>query len=233
MSELVRYDKGDTHSTITMDDGRVNALSLEMLAALNAALDRAEADEATVLLCGREKIFSGGFDLATFQRGGQDLATMLDEGARLSLRLLSFPTPVVMACSGHAVAMGVFVLLSGDLRIGAKGSYRVHANEVEIGLILPRFAVEVCRQRLTPAAFTRTAILAEPWSPEDAQAAGFLDLLVERDDLARVAAEKAASMARLDRAAHVATKQRVREKAIAAMEEALAADKAEWGRTFG
>jgi enoyl-CoA hydratase len=232
MSELVKYEKGETFSTITMDDGRANVMSIGMLEALNGALDRAEADKAIVLLCGREKIFSGGFDLATFQQGKEPLFNMLKAGAETAERMLGFPQPIVVACSGHAVAMGVFVLLAGDVRIGAHAEYRIHANEVEIGLTLPRFAVEMCRQRLTPAAFNRATILAQPYNPEQGVEAGFLDRLVPREALLVAAREEAASLGRLNRGAHTGTKLRVRALALKRLREAIEADVEEWRKAF-
>jgi enoyl-CoA hydratase len=232
MSELVRYESGETFSTITMDDGRANVMSIAMLEAINRALDRAEADKAIVLLCGREKIFSGGFDLATFQQGKEPLFNMLKAGAETAERMLAFPQPIVAAVGGHAIAMGLFLVLAADLRIGARGEYRLHANEVEIGLTLPRFAIEVCRQRMTPAAFSRATIMAEPFSPEEAREAGILDALVAKEDLMKAAQEKSASLARLNRGAHTGTKLRVRANALEALRAAIETDVAEWRKAF-
>ena len=175
MTELVSYGVDEGVATITMDDGKVNVLSLPMLTALGDALDRAQAEEAVVVLAGREGMFSAGFDLATLRGGGTDATDMLRAGFDLAHRLLSFPAPVVVACTGHAVAMGVFVLLSADYRIGTLGSFRITANEVAIGLPMPNSAIEICRQRLTPAHFHRTVVLAEVFPPETAVDAGFLD----------------------------------------------------------
>lgn len=232
MSELARYEDAGSFGTIVMDDGRANVMSIEMLEALRGAFDQAEAAKKAVLLCGREKIFSGGFDLATFQKGKEPLFNMLKAGAETAERMLSFPYPIVIACSGHAIAMGVFILLAGDYRIGAHAEYKIHANEVEIGMTLPRFAVEMCRQRLTPAAFNLTTTIAEPWTPDEALKAGFLDRLVPREALLVAGREKAASFARLNMDAHTATKQRVREEALKRLREALEVDVEEWKQTF-
>ncbi len=133
-----------------MDDGKVNVLSIPMLGEINAALDQAESAGAVVVLTGRDGRFSGGFDLAVLRAGGPDALTMLRGGFDLAERLLTFPTPVVVACSGHAIAMAAFLLLSGDYRIGAAGPFKITANEVAIGLPMPMAAIEICRQRLTP-----------------------------------------------------------------------------------
>src|SRR5712671_4161796 len=106
MGALVTYSFEDAIATITMDDGKVNALSLAMLTELGEAFDHAEADGAVVVLTGREGRFSAGFDLGVLRAGGDDAWAMLRAGFELSARLLAFPTPVVIACPGHAIAMG-------------------------------------------------------------------------------------------------------------------------------
>src|SRR6185369_4408712 len=96
MGTLVTYRLEDSLATITMDDGKVNVLSMPMFAELNAALDRAEADRAAVLLAGRPNVFSGGFDLKVLMAGGRDASTLVLTGFRLGERLLGFPHPVVV-----------------------------------------------------------------------------------------------------------------------------------------
>src|SRR5262245_42615458 len=138
MGTLVTYRLDGRVATITMDDGKVNVLSPGMLAELNGALDRAVEDRAVVLLTGGGRVFSAGFDLKVLGAGGQEALAMIRAGFELAARVLSFPQPVVIACGGHAMAMGVFLLLSGDYRVGAAGSYKITANEVAIGIPVPR-----------------------------------------------------------------------------------------------
>src|SRR6185436_8381818 len=178
MAPRVDYRQHDGIAEIRMDDGKVNALSLEMFGELGAAFDRAKADRATVVLAGRPGIFSAGFDLAVLRAGGPAATEMVRTGFELAERILTFPTPVVVACTGHAIAMGVFLVLAGDYRIGAQGAYQLGANEVAIGITMPRFGVEICRQRLAPAHFSRAVALAEMYAPDDAVVAGFLDRAV-------------------------------------------------------
>jgi enoyl-CoA hydratase len=223
---VVSYRLEGRIATITMDDGKANVLSPRMLAAINSALDQAEADDAVVVLKGRAGILSAGFDLAVLGAGGPDALDMLRGGFELAERVLSFSTPVVIVCTGHAIAMGVFLLLSGDYRIGVTGPYKVTANEVAIGLTMPLAAVEVCRQRLTPACFTRAVLLAEVFSPEDAVAAGFVDRVVPATDVDEVAGAVAATLASLDRTAHAKTKARARAPMLAALRAAIEADDA-------
>jgi enoyl-CoA hydratase len=227
MGTPVTYELKGSIATIVMDDGKVNALSLDMLRQLDAALDQAKGDRAVVVLSGRDGVFSAGFDLAVLRGGGSDAVAMLRAGFELAYRVLSFPMPVLIACTGHAVAMGVFLLLSGDYRIGvAGGAHKITANEVAIGLTMPQAAVEICRQRLTPAHFNRAVILAEPFTPDTAVDAGFLDRVVPAADLLDVARGTAAQLARLDLEAHAATKLRARGGALKALRAAIEADDA-------
>jgi enoyl-CoA hydratase len=224
MGELVSYEYSEGVSTIAMDDGKVNAMSMAMMQEVNAALDRAEEQRSVVILTGREGVLSGGFDLAVFKQGMEPLMEMLRMGARLLERLLTFPFPVVTACSGHAIAMGSFLLMSTDARIGADGPFRIGMNEVAIGMTLPYFAVEIARHRLTPACFNRATILAEMYSPQEAISPGFLDRVVSADELLATAAEAAATLTKLDMPSHAATKLRVRGTMLDAFRQAVTSE---------
>jgi enoyl-CoA hydratase len=226
MPTPVIYELEHGVATITMDDGKVNVMSLEMLAEINGALDRALADRAIVVLTGREGVFSAGFDLPVLGAGGPEALAMVRGGFELAERVLSFPLPVVMASTGHAVAMGVFLLLSGDYRIGTRGAFRLTANEVAIGLTMPHAAVEVLRQRLTPAAFNRAVTLAEPFSTDNAVEAGFLDRVVDESELRDAARTTALELCKLDLDAHAASKLRGRAGTLAALRAAIDTDDA-------
>ena len=224
MSTHVEYRLRDGIAEIRMDDSKVNALSLERLGELGAAFDRAKSDRAAVVLCGREGVFSAGFDLGVLRAGGADAAAMVRAGFELAERILAFPSPVVIACTGHAIAMGAFLVLAGDYRIGALGAHRIGANEVAIGICMPWFGVEICRQRLAPAHFSRAVALAEMYAPEDAVAAGFLDRALPASEVVPAAHALARELARLDFDVHAATKLRARKHALEAIRAAIEAD---------
>jgi enoyl-CoA hydratase len=229
MGTLAAYRLEGAVATITLDDGKVNVMSPRMLADINAALDRAAADRAAIVLTGRPGIFSAGFDLATLRAGGAPAAEMVEAGFELAARVLSVPAPVVMACPGHAIAMGLFLLLSGDYLIGADGPYKFTANEVALGITMPRTAIEMLRHRLTPAACLRALTLAEPFTPATATAAGFLDEVVAAGELASAARDRAAALAALPRDALAASKQRIRAGQLRAVRAAIAADRDDRG----
>jgi enoyl-CoA hydratase len=226
MGDRVHYELRDSIASVAMDDGKLNLLSPDMLADLGHAFDRAEADRAAVLLMGRPGVFSAGFDLGVLRGGATPAARMVQMGFELAERILAFPSPVVIACTGHALAMGAFLVLAGDYRIGALGEYKIGANEVAIGIRMPHFGVEICRQRLAPAHFQRAVALAEIYAPDDAVTAGFLDRAVPAERLEEVARGIAAQLGRLDRAVHAASKLRARDHALRAIRAAIESDAA-------
>lgn len=226
MTGPVRYRLDEAVAHITMDDGKLNVMSLDMLEALHGAVDQAGRDEAVIVLTsGREAIFSAGFDLKIFAAGDAARSqAMVRSGAELALKLLAYPNPVLSACQGHAYPMGAFLLLASDLRIGAEGDYRMGLNEVAIGIAAPSFAVELARQRLHPAYLNRTAVTGEMFGPTEAQVAGFLDVLVPPSAFETAVADGAKRLMDIHRPSHATVKRRVRRGAIAAVRAAIDAE---------
>ncbi len=181
-----------------------------MLAEIYEALARAEADRALVVITGRESVFSAGFDLNVMKRGGGDALRMLRAGYGLTARVLAYPYPVIAACNGHSLAMGVFLMLSADYVLGTRGDFKIAANEVAIGLPMPRVASAVLRNRLNPAAFQRAVTLSEYFAPESALHAGFFDELTDADELLPIALSRAGEFMKLDGYAHTKSKRKIR-----------------------
>ncbi len=209
-TESVQYSLNDRVATIRIDDGKRNALSPQVLRAIYAALDRAESDKALVILTGRESVFSAGFDLNVMKRGGLSALGMLRAGYALTARILAYPYPVIAACNGHVMAMGVFLMLSADYVIGSRGDFKISANEVAIGLTMPRVAAAMLKHRLTPAAYQRAVNLSEYFDAESALQAGFFDELVDPAELMSRAEALATELRKLDERAHKASKRRIR-----------------------
>ncbi|MGE5621907.1 MAG: crotonase/enoyl-CoA hydratase family protein, partial [Bacillota bacterium] len=156
MSELVAYQLTDGIATLTLNNGKVNAISPDVIAALNQALDRAEQDRAVVILTGQPGVLSGGYDLKVMMSGPQNAVALVTAGSTLARRMLSHPYPIIVACSGHAVAKGAFLLLSADYRIGVDGPFTIGLNEVQIGMTMHHVGIELARDRLTKPAFQRS-----------------------------------------------------------------------------
>ncbi len=208
--QAVQYSLHDQIATIRIDDGKRNALSPTVLRQIYEALDRAESDGATVILTGRESVFSAGFDLKVMKRGGMTALGMLRSGYALTARVLAYPYPVIVACPGHSLAMGVFLMLSADYIIGSRGDFKIAANEVAIGMTMPRVAAAMLRHRLNPADYQRAVTVAHFFDAESALDAGFFDELVEPADLVGRANALAADFKSLDERAHTVSKRRIR-----------------------
>ncbi len=206
----VQYRLQDRIATIRIDDGKRNALSPQVLREIYQALDRAESDRAIVIMTGRKSVFSAGFDLHVLKRGGVNALRMLGAGYALTARVMAYPYPVIAACNGHSLAMGVFLMLSADYVIGSRGNFKIAANEVAIGMTMPRVAAAMLRHRLNPAAFQRAVTLSKYFDVESALNAGFFDELVDPVDLIPRAEACADEFKKLDSRAHTATKRRIR-----------------------
>jgi enoyl-CoA hydratase len=222
MADLVTYDRDGPVSTVTMDDGRVNVFSFDMLRSLHEAFDQAESDRTVVLLTGRPGYFSAGFDLKVLREGGAEATReLLTLGATLAERILLFPAPVVVSCPGHAFPAGAFLLMAADERIGAAGPFKLGLNEVRIGLTLPWFAIVLARHRLTPTDFDHATVTGTMFDPDGARGAGLLDAVVAPADLAEAARVAAEDMATLDRRAHAGTKRRARQAVATELRAAI------------
>lgn len=232
MQDIATYQLDGAVATIRMDDGKVNVVSPALIQSVGLALDRARSDQAAVVLTGRAGVLSAGFDRNVLLSGGNAALDMLIGGFKLAERLLSFPRPVVIACSGHALAMGAFLTLAGDHRVGTRGAFKVGANEVAIGLTMPRFATELCKLRLAPTYLQRSVLNAEIYDPETAVAAGFLDRLVSAEELLPTAQQVASELAKLPAHAFAFTKQRLREDALARLRTAIEQDGADFLSTL-
>ena len=180
MSHATYTQDGDI-GVITLDDGKANAMSPVMSDAINAALDQAESDAKAVLLIGRENVLSGGFDLTIIRGGDPERARIMWlKGAKLMMRFYGFPKPLVMATRGHSMALGAFMLLTADYRIGASGDFKIGLNEVAIGMTLPPFGLMLAQNRLASHHLHNATINANIYQSDDAVAAGFLDETVAK-----------------------------------------------------
>jgi enoyl-CoA hydratase len=194
-TDPVRYRTEGDVAVVTIDDGKANALSFGVLDGLEAALDRAVGESSALVLLGRPGKFSAGFDLSVMTGSPQGARDLLGRGAEFGLRLYSSPVPVVLGVTGHALAMGGILLCCADVRVGADGPFKLGLNEVAIGMPVPRFAVELCRDRLSKRSFTAALQLAHVHDPAEALSAGFLDEVVAPDEVEGRAVTIAAELA--------------------------------------
>ena len=208
MTELATLEKEGDVSVITLDDGKVNVFSPAMIEQLNALLDQVPKDSGSLLIQGKEGMFSAGFDLKVMQGGDtQKKKKMASGGFRLLARVFGFPRPVVAACSGHAIALGAFLLCCADYRVGVKGEFIVQANETRNNMSIPTPILEISKSRISKAHWYRAILNAEAYNIEDSIEAGYLDEVVEAGNLLNRAMEVASDLATLGHPHYKITKE--------------------------
>ena len=195
--EFVTSEIQDGICVLRLDHGKPNSISQAVAEELMNAFDEAEKSADAIVLFGKAGMFSGGFDLATMSSGPAATRAMLKAGARLLMSIFNHPKPVVIGCGGHAIAMGAFIAMAGDERIGAEGDFKIGMNETAIGMTLPTFAFELARVRLSKRHFDRALIHSTIYDPAGAVEVGILDRLVSPDRLETECIEAAIRLATL------------------------------------
>lgn len=224
MAGLVGYTLEEEVAYITLNDGKVNVMSVDMMNEIDAGLDRAETEAGLIVLrSAAPGIFSAGFDLKILAANDAERTiSMMKTGAELALRLLSYPLPTLGVMAGHAYPMGAFLLLACDFRIGVAGPHKIGLNEVSIGIVPPRFAIELARSRLHPAWLSRTVTLGEMFEPDAAMEGGFLDAVVPPEALERSLGERIQMIREsVHLPSHAAAKRRFRDSTITAVRHAI------------
>jgi enoyl-CoA hydratase/carnithine racemase len=133
--ETLIYDVQDGVATVTLNrPDKLNAFNTQMMADMMAVFDQTDADDAVrcVIVTGAGRAFCAGADLSaggeTFdydKRGGADRAARTvdglqrDGGGLLTLRIFDSLKPVISACNGAAVGVGVTMQLAMDIRLAS------------------------------------------------------------------------------------------------------------------
>ncbi|MBG7611601.1 crotonase/enoyl-CoA hydratase family protein [Polaribacter sp. BAL334] len=224
MNEFVIYQSEENYAIITIQNGKANAISHEVIEGIHACLDEAEKHQKVVILTGSSGIFSAGFDLKVMMKSPESAKELVTKGSELSLRMLSFPTPIIIACNGHAIAKGAFLLLSADYRIGVEGDFKIGLNEVMIGMTMHHAGIAIAKARLSEVYLNRSINNSEIYTPKEAVNAGFLDAIVPESELISVAISVALQISKINFKAHAATKLKVRKAHLENIEKAIKLD---------
>ena len=223
-SSLVTLQEKENYVIITINNGKANAISHEVISGLNDNLDYAEKLNKVVVLTGSQGIFSGGFDLKVMKSSPKSALELVTKGSKLSLRMLSYPLPIIIACNGHAIAKGAFLLLSADYRIGVDGDFKIGLNEVLIGMTMHNAGITIAQSRLSEVYLNRSVNNGEIYNPKDAVKAGFLDTIVPEEILFKTVDKIANMFSQVNKKAHAETKLKVRKKYLNALENAIQLD---------
>eukprot|EP00041_Stephanoeca_diplocostata_P008818 m.132045 g.132045 ORF g.132045 m.132045 type:complete len:244 (+) comp17491_c0_seq3:115-846(+) len=195
-------------AVLTLDDGKMNAFSFDLIKQFNASLDRIEKLKSKVLVIqGNRKALSAGFDLSIMGKpGGAEVGDLFEDGCRLMMRIFELPIPVVVAATGHALALGAILLLVGDVCVARDDRAKIGLNEVQIGMAAPILAIELARLRLSPQFFLKATISGHVFTPEEALAAGYVHQLAKADSVVNTALFEAARLSKLSGRGFAATK---------------------------
>lgn len=202
MSLVKTEQPADGVTLLRLENGKPNAVSTALAKELMAALEAAERGSGAVIIAGRVGMFSAGFDLGTMKEGPAAANEMVKAGGRLALAIHSHPRPIVAACAGHAIAMGLFLTMVCDYRVGARGAYKLQANETAIDMTLPDFGIEFARAAISKRHYDRVIVQSEVYSPEEAVDAGMLDEVVDPEEVEARALEIANRLAALPERAY-------------------------------
>ena len=206
---------------VTLDDGKVNALSHTLLDGLNDSLDRLESEAEVLVITGRPGMFSAGFDLSEIKKGDKEAAALVNRGAQLFCRLYGWPMPLIGACSGHAIAAGAFALLCCDTRVGGEGDFKIGLNETAIGLLHLPWGHELIADRIAKTRVASAVIQAELYAPGEAIEVGYLDEVVSPDALMDRSLELAAKLQKLPKKTYGEMKLDVRRASLARMQASI------------
>jgi enoyl-CoA hydratase len=214
----------DGVAVLRFDDGKANVLSFAAIDALDAALDRAEAEASAVCIVGREGKLCAGFDLSVMSDGPDAARGLVAKGGELLMRIYQHPQPVVVAVTGHALAAGALLLLSCDVRIGADVPAKIGLNETSIGMPLPLFAIALAEDRLARTALVPATLGAHIYDPHGAVEVGYLDRVVSLDALADEAIAEARRLGAYSTRAYAQTKEVLRAGTLERVREGGEAD---------
>ncbi|MGH3759273.1 enoyl-CoA hydratase/isomerase family protein [Actinophytocola sp.] len=179
-------------AVLRLNHGPVNALDLELLAALPGALADV-AGAPAVVLTGAGRCFSAGVDLKRIVDGGPAyVAEFLPALSTAALALFDHPRPTVAAVNGHALAGGCVLAAACDVRLMSAGT--IGLTELAAGVPFPTVPLEIMRHAAGPVA-DRLVLTADTVDPAAAHAAGLVGAVVAPEELLGEAVRRAGRLA--------------------------------------
>jgi len=223
---MIEIEHRDGVTLLAMARGKGNALNIELLEALDAALARIEAESSLPLvITGQGRSFCAGLDLPSITAGGAPyLQQLLPALTRALKRMVQFPRPVVAAVNGHAIAGGAIIMMSADHRIAALGEARIGLTELAVGVPFPAWPLEIARAAIPREHFGRLIYTAALVSPGEAHTLGLVDEVTEQEDLLERAFTVARQLAAVPAATFAISKRHVRAPLVEAAERRAASD---------
>ncbi|PSP96360.1 3-hydroxyacyl-CoA dehydrogenase [Halobacteriales archaeon QS_5_70_17] len=178
---------------------RMNTVTMELLDELEAAVDACERDDGVraILLTGAgEKAFSGGVDVQSMAGSANHLDGMAASrrGQEVFARLEESDLPVVAGVDGYCLGGGMELATAADLRIASERS-EFGQPELDLGLIPGWGGTQRLRHIVGEGRAKEIILTAERFDPETMAEYGFVNEVVDADDLEERALELAADLA--------------------------------------
>ena len=208
MSTVRVDDRDGGVRVLTLDRPPANAENETLLADLGVAIEAARADDGVraVVLTGAGRFFSGGFDLTAPRRDEATVLPFRNLFRDTHLGILELPKPTIAMVNGHAIAGGLVLVLACDYRLGLDGDYRIGLNEVAIGALYPKVALEIVRLRLTHQRASELLLGAALYPASQAIRLGVVDELLPADTFEATVLRRAARLGAFPREAFAHTK---------------------------
>jgi Delta3-Delta2-enoyl-CoA isomerase len=181
MSHL-RIEVNDAIAVIAIERGKVNAMNSEVVNELSMAFRALEVDEAVtaIILTGRNKFFSFGFDIPEFVEYSKERFTdFVVNFTNLYSYLFVYPKPVIAALNGHAVAGGCMLALACDHRLMVSGRAKISLNEIGFGSSVFAGATEMLRFQIGSRGASEVLYSGAMYEADEAKRMGLIDSVVE------------------------------------------------------
>ena len=194
---------------LRMNRPPANALSAEMIAALEAGVSEATAGEArAVVISGQPGMFSAGLDVPSLLQQDRDgIRRAWSDFFSLLAAITRSPVPVVAALTGHAPAGGAVISLFCDYRVMAEGSFVIGLNETEVGVTLPAVLFGAMARQVGARQAERLGVAGMLISGDEALRIGLVDELVPLDEVVARALARCERMLAMPPATMAATRQ--------------------------
>ena len=211
-----REDRGEI-AVLHLEHGKVNAIDLELLDALQRTmitLDR-DAQIKAAVVTGTGGNFSAGVDLYRMLDENEDyFRQFIDALERLLETLFIGPVPTVAAINGHAIAGGCILAAACDRRLMAEGKGKIGVSELQVGVPFPQTALAVLRALLPFRHLYDLVTSGRLVEGPEAKEMGLVDELVPADELLDRAIGRAQSFAAVPAPIWGLTKNQLRKIAL-------------------
>ena len=201
---MINLEKKESIYFLTMDAGE-NRWNTTFVREFSKALDEVEKDDgpgALITTSSDPKFFSNGLDLDWIQSPSDfpergDREVFGEEFMFLMGRIITLPIPTICAINGHAFGAGFMLALSHDVRIMREDRGFLCANEIQLGLKIPRPELALFRHKIPANSFFETVQISKRWTGPAALEAGIIQSISTIDNLAEITKSKAEELAPL------------------------------------